>query len=46
MTLRDYFAAAAMQGLIAKGALTYFREKDVAFTAFEMAQAMLEEREP
>lgn len=52
MTLRDYFAAAALQGLIASGCLTQtqagharpFNEREVADQAGAMADAMLSER--
>lgn len=49
MTLRDYFAAKAMQGLIAAtgdsdGVVTY-DSKTVAANAYEMADAMLKARE-
>lgn len=39
MTLRDYFAAAALQGLCARG------ERDVALKAYYYADAMLKERQ-
>ena len=42
MTLRDYFAAHAMQGKIAAGATGY---EDVAFYAYKYADAMLKARE-
>lgn len=42
MSLRDYFAAKAMQGCIAKGAPLVFQ--DIASKAYEMADAMLEAR--
>lgn len=42
MTLRDYFAAKAMQGLIAEGATGY---EDIAFFAYKYADAMLKARE-
>ena len=49
MTLRDYFAAKAMQGMIAangdaNGFLEY-EEKTVAANAYKLADAMLKARE-
>jgi len=49
MTLRDYFAAKAMQGLIASpkspsGAIGDVTDKLVAKLAYTMADAMLEAR--
>lgn len=41
MTLRDYFAAKAMQGKIAAGATGY---EDIAFYAYKYADAMLKAR--
>lgn len=41
MTLRDYFAAHAMQGKIAAGATGY---EDIAFSAYKYADAMLTAR--
>lgn len=51
MTLRQYYAAMAMQGLVASGALTVtgerfirpFNEQEVSDQAFAMADAMLAE---
>jgi hypothetical protein len=43
MTLRDFFAAKAMQACIAKGAPLIFI--DIAYKAYEMADAMLKARE-
>ena len=43
MTLRDYFAAKAMQGMCAWGA--YEERRDVAKEAYEIADAMLKARE-
>ena len=40
ITLRDYFAAKAMQGLIAK----YSHQSDIARNAYAIADAMLEAR--
>lgn len=40
MTLRDYFAAAALTGL-----LSDYRTEDVPFEAYKLADAMLAERE-
>ena len=42
MSLRDYFAAAALQGLLASG---HFGEKDLAETCFLYADDMLAQRE-
>ena len=42
MTLRDYFAAHAMQGKVAAGATGY---EDIAFYAYKYADAMLKARE-
>lgn len=44
MTLRDYFAAQALQGLIAGGELGAGVD-DLAKTAFKAADAMLRRRE-
>lgn len=48
MTLRDYFAAKAMQGLIASRHTDYeggyYEESSVAETAYLMADAMLKAR--
>jgi predicted DNA-binding transcriptional regulator AlpA len=47
MTLRDYFAAKAMQGLLA-GTLTpeiVWSQSDVAETAYNVADAMIKERD-
>ena len=41
MTLRDYFAAKAMQGLLQK----YSHEGDVSRNAYKIADAMLKARE-
>jgi hypothetical protein len=43
MTLRDYFAAKAMQGLLASTKVTDARI--IAIDAYEMADAMLKARE-
>ena len=47
MTLRDYFAAAALQGLIAsRGSMsTRFLAEDDASYVFEIADAMIKARE-
>jgi len=47
MTLRDYFAAKAMQGLIAATVtpITAWSPDDVAETAYLMADVMLKARE-
>jgi hypothetical protein len=43
MTLRDYFAAAALQGLVARGAFVNNTD-ELAFTAYNMADAMIKKR--
>lgn len=52
MTLRDYFAAAALQGLLANGWCSEAREiapavgnREVAIDAFRLADAMLKARD-
>jgi hypothetical protein len=45
MTLRDYFAALAMQGLLACEKYCDFSCKDIAEIAYKQADEMLEERE-
>lgn len=47
MTLRDYFAAKALQGLLAQSGGSAFRSDrdDGAKYAYEMADAMLKARE-
>ncbi len=45
MTLRDYFAAKAMQGILSFEAIDEYSAKDVAFVAYEMADALLKARE-
>ena len=45
MTLRDYFAAKAMQGLLACPATTTRNENMYACDAYTMADAMLRARE-
>ena len=42
MNLRDYFALEAMHAMIENG---YYEEKEVAPKAYELADAMLDERE-
>lgn len=45
MTLRDYFAAAAMQGAMSlPGGMSGVTPADAAFFAYSMADAMLAER--
>ena len=44
MTLRDYFAAAAMQGYVAAGVPPDSTYDDLAEKAFKAADSMLEER--
>ena len=45
MTLRDYFAAKAMEGMYAKGSFPTGIMLDTAKEAYEMADAMLKARE-
>jgi hypothetical protein len=45
MTLRDFFAAKAMQGMYAKGSFPTGIMLDTAKEAYEMADAMLQARE-
>jgi hypothetical protein len=47
MTLRDYFAAKAMQGLLVATVtpITVWSQDDVAETAYNMADAMLKARQ-
>jgi hypothetical protein len=45
MTLRDYFAAKAMQGFIADGAAPAVSKETISLMAYAMADAMLEARE-
>jgi hypothetical protein len=47
MTLRDYFAAKAMQGLLVATVtpITVWSQNDVAETAYKMADAMLKARQ-
>jgi len=45
MTLRDYFAAKAMQGVLSFEAIDEYNEKDVASVAYKIANAMLKARE-
>ena len=47
MSLRDYFAAAALQGIAASGTLNFGQgyEQFIANMSFKMADAMLAERE-
>lgn len=44
MTLRDYFAAAALQGMLAGSSLGQTSQKDYAWAAYAQADAMLAER--
>jgi len=45
MSLRDYFAAKAMEGMMADGQVTKLvGDLDLAKTAYEMADAMLKAR--
>ena len=45
LTLRDYFAAAAMQGMMSDPAAGLFELKSIAKKAYEAADAMLAARE-
>lgn len=46
MTLRDYFAAKAMQGMCANGDADNYEDfEDMAGVAYQMADAMLTERQ-
>lgn len=45
MTLRDYFAAKAMQGMLAENGGGAFTNDDVAEWAYHLADAMLKARE-
>ena len=46
MSLRDYFAAKAMQGMFASGNLPQsVQDDELAFAAYNMADAMLKARE-
>ena len=46
MTLRDYFAAKALQGMFASGNIPKSaRDEELAEVAYEMADAMLKVRE-
>ena len=44
MTLRDYFAAAALTGLLADHTLNDWHTEEFAMAAYEAADAMIEER--
>ena len=44
MSLRDYFAAKAMQGMLSEPSLKA-TTKEFAFKSYELADAMLKERE-
>lgn len=44
MTLRDYFAAKAMQGQLSRPNASYLEEEQVAKVAYMQADAMLEAR--
>jgi hypothetical protein len=46
MTLRDYFAAAALPGLISNYQYPISHEDDIATAVYAFADAMLETREP
>lgn len=45
MTLRDYFAAKAMQGIVSRGILTEVPLEKYTENAYKMADAMLKARE-
>ena len=45
MTLRDYFAAKAMQGFIADGAAPDVSKQIISIMAYAMSDAMLKKRE-
>lgn len=45
MDLRDYFAAKAMQAIITREGHDSLVIQDIAFTAYQYADAMLKERE-
>lgn len=45
MTLRDYFAAKAMQGIISALEFEYMNDDALAKSAYRVADAMLEARE-
>jgi hypothetical protein len=45
MNLRDYFALEAMHGLLDSGTYSYDEAKEIAEEAYEIAEAMLDERE-
>ena len=45
MTLRDYFAAKAMQGQLSRPNAAYLQEEEVAKVAHMQADAMLKARE-
>ena len=44
ISLRDYFASLAMQGVLVKEGI-YWDDEKIALTSYEMADAMLAERE-
>ena len=45
MTLRDYFAAKAVQGICASGPSEDWTNDQLAAEAYELADAMLKERD-
>lgn len=45
LTIRDYFAAKAMQGFTANGDQTEMYYRQISEAAYQLADAMLEERE-
>ncbi len=44
ITLRDYFAAKAMQAVISNSNVKNVKNEDIASAAYKMAEAMLAER--
>lgn len=44
MTLRDYFAAAALQGILANSNIVLSKSADVVLAVYELADEMLTER--
>ena len=45
MTLRDYFAAKALQGILSRPTGCYLPDKEVAMQSYILADAMLKARE-
>jgi len=44
MTMRDLFAAFAMMGRLASGNQNSFGDGDIAYTAYQLADEMIEQR--